>query len=186
ITEEIWLKNKFDNSGKNFLMLANWPSGNLKKDKSTEQVEKIINIISLLRSFKNELNISPGSFVDLSINAVSKEQKEFIKSNEIILKKLGRINKILNEDIQKPAATMIVMGDLFRIYFDKDVDLDLIKENLINKKSRLQAEMDKISQRLGNKDFVDRAPKDIVEQEKNNYNNLKNDIKKILLTVEGI
>ena len=25
VTEEIWLKNKFDNSDKNFLMLANWP-----------------------------------------------------------------------------------------------------------------------------------------------------------------
>ena len=27
VTEEIWLNNKFDNSGKDFLMLANWPSG---------------------------------------------------------------------------------------------------------------------------------------------------------------
>ena len=25
VTEEIWLKNKFDNSGKDFLMLTNWP-----------------------------------------------------------------------------------------------------------------------------------------------------------------
>jgi valyl-tRNA synthetase len=27
VTEEIWLKNKFDNSGKDFLMHANWPEG---------------------------------------------------------------------------------------------------------------------------------------------------------------
>ena len=46
--------------------------------------------------------------------------------------------------------------------------------------------MHKISQRLANKSFVDRAPKDIVEQEKNNYNNLKNDIEKISLTIKGI
>ena len=26
VTEEIWLKNKFDNSEQNFLMLANWPN----------------------------------------------------------------------------------------------------------------------------------------------------------------
>ena len=31
VTEEIWLNNKFDNSGKDFLMLANWPSGELDK-----------------------------------------------------------------------------------------------------------------------------------------------------------
>ena len=81
---------------------------------------------------------------------------------------------------------MVVSGDLFKIYFDKDVDLKLIKENLSNKQSRLEQEMNKISQRLENKSFVDRAPKEIVEEEKNNYNNLKNDIEKISVTIKGI
>ena len=46
--------------------------------------------------------------------------------------------------------------------------------------------MDKIHSRLKNKDFVKRAPKHIVEQEKTNYNNLKNDIEKISVTIKGI
>jgi valyl-tRNA synthetase len=46
--------------------------------------------------------------------------------------------------------------------------------------------MNKILKRLSNKGFVDRAPKDIVDQEKNNYNNLENDIKKILITIESL
>ena len=110
----------------------------------------------------------------------------FINENEVILKKLGRINNILDNDLEKPAATMVVSGDLFKIYFDKDVDLKLIKENLTNKQNRIQEEMNKISQRLENKSFVDRAPKEIVQQEKTNYNNLKNDIDKILVTIKGI
>ena len=80
---------------------------------------------------------------------------------------------------------MVVKGDLFKIYFDKDVDLKLIKENLTNKQSRLEQEMNKISQRLDNKSFVERAPKEIVEQEKNNYNNLKNDINKLYYNNKG-
>tara|TARA_Y100000768_G_scaffold156436_1_gene116810 strand:- start:248 stop:475 length:228 start_codon:yes stop_codon:yes gene_type:complete len=75
---------------------------------------------------------------------------------------------------------------LFKIYFDKDVDLKLIKKNLKNKQNRLQQEMNKISERLENKSFVNRAPKEIVEQEKNNYSNLKNDIEKISVTIKGI
>ena len=46
--------------------------------------------------------------------------------------------------------------------------------------------MDKISQRLNNKGFVQRAPKYIVQQEKINYSNLKNDIKKISFTIESL
>ncbi|MDC3142563.1 valine--tRNA ligase [Candidatus Pelagibacter sp.] len=186
VTEEIWLKNKFDNSSKDFLMLANWPTGEINKDTSTEQVENIISIISEIRSFKNELNVGPGSFIDMSVKNINDNQKKFINDNEIILKKLGRINNIVNDDMDKPAATMVVSGDLFKIYFDKDVDLKLIKENLTNKQNRIQEEMNKISQRLENKSFVDRAPKEIVEQEKTNYNNLKNDIDKISVTIKGI
>ena len=186
VTEEIWLKNKFDNSGKNFLMHSNWPSGKSHKDTSTNQVEKIINIISELRSFKNELSVSPGSFIDISIEEISKNEKSFFTENETILKKLGRINNLFVKNLDKPAATLMVSGGLFKIYFTEDVDLKLIKENLTIRQNKYQEEMNKISQRLENKSFVDRAPKDIVDQEKNNYNNLKNDVERILITIKGL
>jgi len=186
VTEEIWLKNKFDNLGKNFLMLANWPSEKSKKDSSTVQVEKIISIISELRSFKNELSVSPGSFIDISIEGISKNEQSFFSENEIILKKLGRINNLFDKDLNKPAATLMVSGDLFKVYFAEDVDLDSIKENLKTRQNKYQQEMDKISQRLSNKAFVDRAPNAIVDQEKTNYNNLENDIKRISLTIENL
>ena len=44
----------------------------------------------------------------------------------------------------------------------------------------------KIEIRLNNKNFVARAPKHIVDQEKSNYNNLGNDIKKISATVKNL
>ena len=109
VTEEIWLKNKFDKAGKDFLMLANWPTGKINKDTSTEQVEDIIRIISEIRSFKNELNVGPGSFIDMSINNINDNQKKFINENEVILKKLGRINNILSNDLDKPSALFQVI-----------------------------------------------------------------------------
>jgi valyl-tRNA synthetase len=186
ITEEMWLKNKFDNSSKNFLMLANWPTDSIKKDESIEQVEKIISIISEIRSFKNELNVSPGSFIDISIDNISKKNQSFFNNNEIVLKKLGRIKNIHKKDPDKPTAALMLSGDMLKIYFDNDVDLKLIKKNLINRQNKHKEEMEKISQRLANKGFVDRAPKSIVEQEKNNYNNLKNDIQRISVTIEDL
>ena len=186
VTEEIWLNNKLDNSGKDFLMYANWPSGEPEKDISINQVEKIISIVSELRSFKNELSVSPGSFIDISIQSVSKNKKSFFTQNETILKKLCRINNLLEKDTNKPAATLMVSGDLFKIYFSEDVDLELIKRNLTARQNKCQEEMNKISQRLENKSFVDRAPKDIVDQEKNNYNNLINDVERISITIKGL
>jgi len=186
ITEKIWLTNKFDNKNKDFLMLSNWITGKYKKDSDHKQVQQIIDIISEIRSFKNELNVSPGSFIDISINSIKKNNQKFIKNNEIIIKKLGRINNFFKKDQNKSSASLIISGDLFKIYFDENVDLNAIKENLLKRQNKHQEEMDKIYQRLTNKSFVQRAPKDIVQQEKTNYSNLKNDIKKISLTIESL
>ena len=186
VTEEIWLKNKLDNSKKNYLMLANWISGSSKKNKDFKDVEKIINIISQIRSFKNELNVSPGSYVDISLSKISANTKTFFKHNGTVIKKLGRINNFFDKDKEKPSATIVISGDIFKVYFEENVDLRVIKENLLNKQKKCQNEIDKINSRLNNKDFISRAPKHIVDQEKTNYNNLKNDIKKISLTVKSL
>ena len=186
ITEEIWLKNKLDNSKKNFLMFANWPSDKLNKDKNLREVERIISIITEIRSFKNELNVSPGSFIDVSIEKINKKNKKFFVNNNIVLKRLGRINNFLDKDKNIPSATLIIESDMFKLYFDQSVDLNIIKDNLIKKQSKYQEDLNKISQRLTNKGFVERAPKNIVDQEKTNYSNLKNDIKKISLTIKNL
>ena len=186
VTEEIWLKNKFDKSNKNYLMYTSWPISKPKRDKSIKDVEKIINIISELRSFKNELNVSPGSYIDISTNKITKKNRMLINNNEIIFKKLGRINNLYDNDQNKPSATLIISGDFFKIYFDKNVNLNLIKEKLVKRQSKNQVEIDKISQRLSNKGFTEKAPKNIVELEKKNYSNLKNDIKKISFIIESL
>ena len=186
ITEEIWLKNKLDNSSKDYLMLANWPDGKIIKNKDTKDVENLIYIVSEIRSFKNELNISPGSFIDVSLSKINKKNRDFFKKNETILKKLARISNFLNKNIDKPSASLVIKGNVLKLYFEESIDLNLIKENLLNKESKYQAEMDKIQSRLKNNDFVKRAPKHIVEQEKTNYSILQNDIKKISLTIKSL
>ena len=52
------------------------------------------------------------------------------------------------------------------MYFDQDVDLKTIKDTLTKKHLKIKSEMDKINTRLSNKNFSDRAPKEIIEQEK--------------------
>jgi len=186
ITEQIWLKNKLDNSGKNYLMLTNWISGKPKKDKYSKEVEKIINIITEIRSFKNELNVTPGSFIDISIEKIKNANKIFFNKNSVVLKKLGRINSIFLKDQKKSSATLIISGELLKLYFDQNVDLNLIKENLLKRKTKFQEDLNKISQKISNKAFVNKAPKNIVDQEKTNYNLLKNDIQKVQLTIESL
>ena len=167
-------------------MLSNWPLGKSKKDANFKDVEKLIKIISEIRSFKNELNVSPGSYIDISIEKIKNKDKSFFIDNEIVLKRLGRINNFHAKDQEKQSATLMIFCDIFKLYFDQSVDLNIIKENLLKRQNKHQKEIEKISQKLANKAFVDRAPKNIVDQEKTNYSNVKNDIKKIALALESL
>ena len=167
-------------------MLANWSIDHQNKDKDHEDVSNLINIITSIRSFKNELVVSPGSFVDISIQHCGKEINNFFKVNEIVLKKLGRIKNILNKDLEKPSASLVIKGDLFKLYFDQDIDLNQIKKTLTNRQSKIKEEMSKINIRLNNKNFTDKAPKNIIEQEKTNFYNLEKDVNKIQLTLENL
>ena len=88
--------------------------------------------------------------------------------------------------MDKPSATMVIGGDIIKVYFEENIDLKIIKENLIKKQNKYNSEMEGINKWLQNKNFVDRAPKNVVEQEKNNYNNLKNDVKKISLIIQNL
>ena len=73
----------------------------------------------------------------------------------------------MTNDQNKGGATLVIFGDLFKLYFDQTVNLNLIKENLLKRKSKYDEELNKISQRLANSSFINKAPKNIVDQEKN-------------------
>ncbi len=186
ITEEVWLKNKLDKNNEDYLMFANWSKDKGKVDKSHIEVKKIIEFITSIRSFKNELSVPPGSFIDISLEKTSNEIKNFFEKNNTILKKLGRIKNISSKDLTKSSASLILDGEQFKIYFDEDIDLNRVKDTLQKKLDKLNKEIDKINQRLANKNFVEKAPAALIDQEKTNFNNLEKDVKKIQLTLENL
>ena len=143
-------------------------------------------MISSIRSFKNELNVSPGSFVDISIEKLDKREQTLFLQNEIVIQKLGRVNSIFKKDLSKQSANLVISGEILKLYFDKSIDLDLIRRNLLKKQSKIQQDLDAVGKKLNNSRFVERAPKHIVEQEKNTYNELKNDMDKINLTIKSL
>ena len=124
-------------------MHANWINEKkFKTNKNIESVNEIIKLISGIRSFKNELNVSPGSFVDISIEKLDTKKQKLFLQNEITIKKLGRINSIFKKDISKQSANLVLDGQILKLYFDKSIDLELIRQNLLKKQSKIQQDLD--------------------------------------------
>ena len=167
-------------------MFANWSYEKGKTDESHSEVNKIIDFITSIRSFKNELGVPPGSHIEVSLEKTNKENQSFFNKNKTILMKLGRIKSLSIKDLNKSSASLILNGELFKIYFDENIDLKRVKNTLKKKLDKLNQEMERINQRLVNKNFVEKAPTELIDQEKTNFNNLEKDVKKIQLTLENL
>ena len=53
----------------------------------------------------------------------------------------------------KQSANLLVSGEILKLYFDKSIDFELIKENLSKKQSKIQQDLDTVSKKLNNSDL---------------------------------
>ena len=180
VTEELWTLTNFRKMEKTELVNFNFKNDHkLKNSKGVEDIDYIIEFITDLRSIKAKLNISPGNFVDLSIKELPKKNQKIIYNNELIIKKLGRIRNFNLEEVKSKIAKIILANNKISIYFGDDIDLDH-QITILNKKAEvLQNQIKKSENKLNNDNFIKKAPKNIINREKELLENDKNEYKNL-------
>ena len=180
VTEELWTLTNFRKMEKTELINFNFKNDHkLKNSKGVEDIDYIIEFITDLRSIKAKLNISPGNFVDLSIKELPKKNQKIIYNNELIIKKLGRVRNFNLEEVKSKIAKIILANNKISIYFGDGIDLDH-QITILNKKVEvLQNQINKSENKLNNDNFIKKAPKNIINREKDLLENDKNEYKNL-------
>ncbi len=186
-TEKVWQDFKFNAYFKTPLIFKSWDM--LKQSSfntSYTKIDWLINLVSNIRSTKVDLNISPGSFIDISINELTFEKKRIIKDNLNLFKRLGRITKITESDIDKNGVKIIAGGETVTLYFDQNLDLNEQKQKISNKIKDLDKKVGIINSKLKNKSFLKNAPKHIIEKENKALKHYKIELKKLNSIINSI
>jgi len=168
VTEELWHLSGFRKSEKKDLINCNFKKDlKLKPSKGVKDVLFVINFINDLRSFKSKMQVAPGSLVKIGIDFLKKKKKKIIKKNENILIKMGRISDFNIENKAKGNIKTLLAGEQFIVNFGNEIDIEN-QVNILEKKLESIQKQIKISQgKLNNDNFTKKAPKEIVNQEKN-------------------
>ena len=166
-TEKVWQEFKFDNYFKTSLMFKDW---NIDKQSSfltsNNKINWLINLVTSIRSTKVDLNVSPGSFIEISINELSSEKVNILHSNLELFKRLGRVTKINNSSPDKNIIKIVVEGETVTLCFDQNLNLHEQKQKISNRVMDLDKKIQTINNKLKNKSFLKNAPKNIVVKEK--------------------
>ena len=180
VTEELWKLTDFRKLEKTDLINFNFKKDHkLKNSKGAKDIDYIISFITDLRSIKAKLNISPGNFVDLNIDELPKKNQKIIYNNELIIKKLGRIKNFSLEGVKSKIGKVILSNDKISISFGDDINLEQ-QILILNKKVEfLENQINSSENKLKNDNFIKKAPKNIISQEKDLLENNKNEYKNL-------
>jgi valyl-tRNA synthetase len=188
-SEYMWQENKFDRFFKSALIVSNWPEPikNLNFNKSSKEIESLIEIITAIRSTKVQLNIPPKEYCDIIYYKESKKTKVIIDNNLDIIKQVGRINSIiLKDDAVINAIQILVLNEKIGLKFQIKIDLLSQKSVLINKQNDIDKKIDVLINKLSNQNYIKKAPKDIVLNDKKSLINLRIEQTKLKSIVSSI
>lgn len=167
ITEEIYTK-LYNNDES--IMISKWPEYNekLSYEKEEQNVEELKNIITGIRNIRVQRNVHPSKKSKLIF--VTNELKEAIENSEPWLLKLGFGSEIIikesKDEIPQNAMSVLVNGAELYIPFEELVDIAEEKERLEKEKERLESEIQRSTKMLSNPGFVNKAPAEKVQEEK--------------------
>lgn len=164
ITEEIWqiIAPMAKIKGQS-IMLQSYPSPRLNKidDDSIVWMATLKLMVENCRSLRGKMNISPAVRIPLVITG----DKKFVNSYVGYVKGLAKLSEVevMNElpDQDAPVAIIDNYKLMLNIQVDKETELVRLQKEI----DRLNNEIKKAQGKLGNDNFVKKAPKDVVSQE---------------------
>ena len=138
-TEKVWQDFKFSNYFKTPLMFKDWDIKSQQSfNKSYSKIDWLIDFVTSIRSTKVALNVSPGSFIDISTSELSSGKASIINNNLSVFKRLGRVTNVSNSKLNKNGVKIIVGGETVTLYFDQNLDLNEQKQKISNKVKDLE------------------------------------------------
>jgi valyl-tRNA synthetase len=188
-TEHVWQENKFDKEEQSNLIASSWPISEKIQSfkKNSREIEYIIGIITAIRSTKVQLNVPPKEHCDIVYFKESKKIKKFIDNNIEIIKQVGRVNNFfLKPDMTNSIIEIIVLKERIGLKFETNINLISQKNKLVNKLDDLEKKIIFLHQKLNNKNYVKKAPKNIVANDKILLKDLKIEQTKLKSIVSSI
>lgn len=167
MTEVLW-KNLHPEA--DLLMGAEWPQDqDLSYGESSQDMDWLIQVISAVRSIRAEMNVPPGIYLDVSFYDAGPATHRRISHHEDLLLKLARLQhiRVFSESLTpheaKGAAQVVVDEATLLIPLTGAIDVAAEKARLQKELRKFGEEIIGIEKKLNNKDFLARAPQDIVE-----------------------
>lgn len=192
ITEEIWQRVRtLAGASGDTIMLAPYPIADSSKidEQAINDIEWVKNIIIGVRKIRDDMQISPSIKLPLYFANGNDEDAQRLAENKTFLISLAGLEDIhwLSAGEEAPMSATALVGNMEILvpmagFIDKEAEIARLNKEI----EKLNKESARITGKLSNASFVDKAPEAVVNKEKEKLADYNTALEKLQTQVEKI
>ncbi|MEY3220112.1 MAG: hypothetical protein RIT27_1469 [Pseudomonadota bacterium] len=172
ITEELWQKVAplADKKGET-IMLQSYPQFyETKVDLNAEtEINWVKEVILGIRRIRSEMNVSPAKQLSVLVQNGTESDLQKLQNNQSFISTLSKLQNIefLDSNTTPPESAITLVGEMKILIplaglIDKEAELKRLNKEI----EKVRKEHDKLASKLENPNFIEKAPVELVEKEK--------------------
>ena len=164
ITEELWNETARRDGA---LVIAHWPKPVEfpAAEKAAAEINWMIGLITAIRSARAEMNVPAGAKIPMVAIAPDAGVSLSLDLYRDLIARLARLESIhVAPDAPKGAVQVVHEGGVFALPLAGIIDMEAEKARLKKEIDKCDKEIEAIDKKMSNKNFVERAPAEIVEE----------------------
>jgi valyl-tRNA synthetase len=165
VTEELWGLTASPKRA-SLLALSEWPSfEGIGDPKAEAEIGWVVELITAIRSVRAEMNVNvPLPLVMVQIGDHVWERTQ--RWSEFIMR-MARVSEVTRAPTYpRGAVQLVVRGEVAALPLAGVIDLAAERARLAKEMAKADADIARVDAKLGNANFVARAPEEVVEEEK--------------------
>jgi valyl-tRNA synthetase len=168
VTEELWdrLAAGSGTGRKTLLCLASWPAFEGLADADADaEIGWLVALIGEVRSVRSEMNVPGGARIPLVLVGARKVERARADRHADTIRRIARIDEMSFARTAPRGSAQIVLGETtVALPLAGVIDMAAERARLEREFDKTQVEIAKIDAKLGNAQFVAKAPPEVVEE----------------------
>lgn len=166
VTEEIW--QKLSSNGES-IMVAKFPEASdfLSDREASKEMEEIMDVITAIRNIRGEMNIPPSKKINIVIEMSDQKASKALRNNIVHVQNLAKVDSVqIEPKVSKPeaSATAVVGENQIHVLLKGLMDFEEERTRLRKEIKKIEKDIDMSEKKLSKKDFMEKAPREIVEK----------------------
>ena len=169
VTEELWAETgKFGPTRDSMLITTEWPDLTGLEDADADaELAWLVDVISNIRSVRAEMNVPASAKLQLVVTGAGEQTLARLVAGTSLISRLARLEEISPRNEVPGESAQFVVGDAtFALPLAGVIDIAAERTRLEKEVTKLDAEIAQVDKKLGNEQFVSKAPEEVIEEQK--------------------